>query len=46
MDLLQVSWSIILFRAFRLRLYIDIAIVYAIHVAISALVGLILSSEC
>ncbi|VDK20902.1 unnamed protein product [Taenia asiatica] len=37
MGLLQVSWSIILFRAFRLRLYIDIVIVYAIHVALSAL---------
>ncbi|CDS40551.1 gamma secretase subunit aph 1 [Echinococcus multilocularis] len=37
MGLLQVSWSIILFRAFHLRLYIDIVVVCATHVTLSAL---------
>lgn len=37
MGLLQISWSIILFRAFHLRLYIDIVVVCATHVALSAL---------
>ncbi|KAM7541334.1 hypothetical protein Aperf_G00000030690 [Anoplocephala perfoliata] len=35
--LMQISWSIILFRAFRLRLYLDIAVICICHVAISVL---------
>lgn len=40
LGLMQISWSVILFRAFRLRLYLDIAVICICHVAISASVRL------
>ncbi|VDD83695.1 unnamed protein product [Mesocestoides corti] len=39
MGLLQVAWSVILFRAYTLRRYLDIAAVVAFHVLLSALVS-------